>query len=436
MSGLFKNGINYTGAIPTAEEVPFDKTKHNIGDNVQEAIDWTYIRAKSASSDLEDYELQTDRKFFEFGQRMGENEESVRELNSNLTDYKNSGYLPLNKADKREFVVGSMNGQGQDTVSSTRVRSGYMKVKPDTTYSMNTNGEALVYEFHEYTSSKVFVKYTTVNATTGSVKVGNTTEFVRVLFRYSDNRNIETSAVDKFVIVEGESVPTTYIPYAPPNTEISALNESLADYGMNNVFDGVLKKGFYTDNGEYYATSGYTDMCTNFYSCNSNNIINIKYSKDLSRSTGAEHTIIVCFYNSSKSFISVVGSGMTGNTFKLNAPSNANYFTISFGNKTANLSENDKVTIYVNNAIDTLKSELTVIGASFTDFNDAKTQGKYELNISSAIGNSPSIPSTQGILEVISSGAMVRQIFWHSNGTVWSRVSWYSSWKGWKQLDN
>ena len=101
---------------------------------------------------------------------------------------------------------GSFDGQGQETSANTRIRAGYVGVLPNTQYGIRTNTSLQIYEIHEYTSSRTFIKYTSINSSSTIFKTSSTTGYFRILMRYSDNRILTPDEGAKLQIERGEQL--------------------------------------------------------------------------------------------------------------------------------------------------------------------------------------------------------------------------------------
>ena len=129
---------------------------------------------------------------------------------------------------------GSFDGQGQETVQTTRIRTGYIGVIPSTQYYLATNSTLQIYEIHEYTSAQAFIKYTTVNATTKVLKTSDTTGYVRVLMRYSDNRVVTADEGAMLQINRGET-SQAYSPCLSPEMVVTVPPYSYTDLGTSTT---------------------------------------------------------------------------------------------------------------------------------------------------------------------------------------------------------
>ena len=117
-----------------------------------------------------------------------------------------------NMADQTQFVRGSISGTGNDTVSTTRLRSPFIKVNPNGVYVFSTNSALFIYEIHEYDKNQHWLQYTGISNTSGSVTLLSTTGYIKILIRKSDNADIVVSELTSFQMENG-STATAYEAY-------------------------------------------------------------------------------------------------------------------------------------------------------------------------------------------------------------------------------
>ena len=183
---------------------------------------------------------------------------------------------------------------------------------------------------------------------------GNNTK-IAVLFYSSDCYKSGTTVYSNIQIEKG-TVATEYEPYIPSvkmiADEVSAQNESLADYGLVNKFDGIWKQGYYQNSDGAYASSSTAICNVNKISVASGNVVKFK-TKNIYK------YLILNFFTSNDTWI---------NSFRVEnlsevtatAPTNASYARISiFDNVNISPSQNIVAKVYVNNAIDELKNDLS-----------------------------------------------------------------------------
>lgn len=136
-----------------------------------------------------------------------------------------------------DFVQGSMNSVGIDTVAYTRLRSQFVKVKPLTNYTFSTNSNVLVYEIHFYDNNKNFISFRSVNLTSTTVQTVQDAEYVKILLRKSDNLVINVDEGEGFQMELG-STATDYEPYI--SSELSVDLPTTIYGGTLNLETGEL----------------------------------------------------------------------------------------------------------------------------------------------------------------------------------------------------
>lgn len=117
-----------------------------------------------------------------------------------------------NLIDQTQFVQGSITGSGVDSAVTIRLRSPFVKVLPNTQYSLSVNSEVLLFEIHQYDANKNWLGYLAVNATSYTFTTRSDAEYFKLLIRYSNNATIVVSALTALQMEFG-STATTYEPY-------------------------------------------------------------------------------------------------------------------------------------------------------------------------------------------------------------------------------
>lgn len=135
-----------------------------------------------------------------------------------------------NFANNASIRNGSFDGQGQETSINTRIRTGFFGVLPNTQYGIRTNTSLQIYEIHEYTSSRTFIKYTTINNSSTIFKTSSTTGYFRILMRYSDNRILNPDEGAKLQVERGEQL-SAYSPNQSYSERIIVPFYSYSDLG-------------------------------------------------------------------------------------------------------------------------------------------------------------------------------------------------------------
>lgn len=106
---------------------------------------------------------------------------------------------------------GSISGSGYNSNSTTRIRTAERKaVLPSTEYKIKVNSEVQIYEVHEYTDLTGSSTHLTVNASEYTFTTKSTTNFLRILFRYSNNTTITPSAITELQVTDENFFWKTY----------------------------------------------------------------------------------------------------------------------------------------------------------------------------------------------------------------------------------
>lgn len=112
-----------------------------------------------------------------------------------------------------ELVNGSINSSGADVTSTTRVRSGYVKINGGQNYAVSIGGTVQIYEIHQYKADFTkAVNLISANAQSYVFTADNNTAYIRVLMRFSDNSTIAVSDIVNLQC-EQSSTATSYEPY-------------------------------------------------------------------------------------------------------------------------------------------------------------------------------------------------------------------------------
>ena len=103
-----------------------------------------------------------------------------------------------------DIEQGTISGTGDNTNSTTRIRTASRKaVSPSTEYKIKVNSEVQIYEVHEYTDLTGASTHLTVNASEYTFTTQSTTNYLRILFRYSNNATILPSAITELQVTDG-----------------------------------------------------------------------------------------------------------------------------------------------------------------------------------------------------------------------------------------
>ena len=152
---------------------------------------------------------------------------------------------------------------------------------------------------------------------------------------------------------------------------IEKLNESLADYGIDNVAT-TFYQGWYTDQGVP------NTVRTDFLNCSAEDIVSVKCANTF-------FAIYAVFYDGGKNQLSIANASNTKELSAI-APNNTDYCIVNVvDNKDISPSTIGKVSVYVNNAIDELKNDLggLTFSASGTTLSITDGTNTWTLNANS-----------------------------------------------------
>ena len=159
--------------------------------------------------------------------------------------------------------------------------------------------------------------------------------------------------------IEEGTTATSYEPYIPSvkmlADEVSSQNESLEDYGLVNVFDGGLVQGYIKESdGSIISNSQYITS-DSVYKCSEGDTVIIKYGEKAD-------WFGVGFYNNG-TFVSISQYRTTTKEYKVSVPSGVNQLKFYIGYDTPShqisSTNHNKIALYINNAIDELKNDLS-----------------------------------------------------------------------------
>ncbi len=316
-------------------------------------------------------------------------------INSNLDTLsygENSG--SANLFDKSKIVRGACIGSdGYPYGDDNYGYSDYIHVEPNTEYTFMNVGW-----FNYYDANKSYVS----QSTGGTSTTPSNAKYVIVSF--------ELSVVNSVMVAKFHQ--TEYVPYVMSNYQLTQTNESLEDYGLNNLYDGLTRNGYYSGAGAFTSNNG-AIANVNPYKCNAGDIITIK--TDITRTDSR-----IVFLNSSGGAVSYVDNDFD----KVSVPANATSFVFNFSPTNFN-----HIGVYINNSIDEIKNDLNAF--IVTDLNSAERTGFYSFN--SGASNIPE-SNTAGNLQVINGENFIHQIAYSGNIKIYMRRKDKSNdtWNDWK----
>lgn len=210
---------------------------------------------------------------------------------------------------------------------------------------------------------------------------------------------------------------------------VAALNESLADYGLDNKLNG-LQNGYYDGNtGEYNPISSQGLCNTNPIKATQGQIITIKHDY-------APSQFGMGYFTSSGYGGELQPTKISANEYKVIAPSNcASIVFNSVFDKPVTPQTIEHIGVYVDNQIDVLKNDLSSLGCEIAfgdvDFNNLTNKMVYAIN--GTCTNAPKTTPIHGILIVFkASNDIISQLYHDSDGTLYNRMYWGGTWGSWK----
>ena len=153
---------------------------------------------------------------------------------------------------------------------------------------------------------------------------------------------------------------------------ITNINESLADYGLNRIStnwtQGEANSSGTTDGSTHYVSS-------DFISCSGGDTVTVKLN-------GSYPFTEVLYWNES-TYLTYKSNGNNGNDLVFELPGNATRFRVVVGGSSATPTPQTVgyIGVYVNNAIDALKNDLSFIEKQFTGVSTSPN-GAYAITAS------------------------------------------------------
>ena len=131
-------------------------------------------------------------------------------------------FASVNKLDKSLIEQGDISGSnGAESASTIRLRSGWIPVKPSTTYTLSMSSSAVFKYLYKYSASKGWLRVTALtSASPKSFTTDNDVYYIRVTMGYTNDATIVPSDVSDVQLEQGSS-KSLYVPYAMDNVELS-----------------------------------------------------------------------------------------------------------------------------------------------------------------------------------------------------------------------
>ena len=312
--------------------------------------------------------------------------ESIEELNNNLSQLEYSEVAGgKNLLDPNYFTsqivkaggISNVNGVSWDCdkVNWYIEDLSGISFKENTVYTIvlygkcKNNEQSLTNLCIEYTDgTNSIIMFSSKNTNSLALRVTDSNKTISKLAFYYGSRGTDLNP-KKCGIFEGTIKESDFEPYIPTvkmlAEEVNQQNDSLDNQGLLNKFNGELVQGYPSNENITVTYDNANYVCSkNPIDCNGGDYIEVKN----------QYTIgLVYFYDSSKAYISQ-------SEFPCIAPTNAKYFRFRIG-YVENITPQTvgKISIYINNAIDKLSSNLDTLeygkiagGKNLANINDFK----------------------------------------------------------------
>lgn len=279
--------------------------------------------------------------------------DEVDGVNSNLSEYKDNGYLPKNlfNADNYGHYIYSITiGSDLTQTSSDRYGvSGMLDGSKDITVSIVT-GEVVALLWGIKNNKIAY--YNDFALITSKTYKGGQYDYWVVGFGLESLGTITSDIMkNNKCMVEYGSSATNYVPYF---NSVSDINESLANYGLDNKSNKSWVQGVYGSAGTLVSSYNYGVADTNYHTCSSDNIVSVKMDN--------LESVDIVWYNGTTMLNRVSSSATNGKAVAV-APTNTTQFLYSVRKAESGdaLTPNNvkDVYLYVGNEIDSIKKDLS-----------------------------------------------------------------------------
>lgn len=161
---------------------------------------------------------------------------------------------------------------------------------------------------------------------------------------YSVDTVTSMSGTDKVYVNTGNNIKQITKDNLCGN-DIKGIKANLSDYGLNNVFDGELRNGFFSDNGAAHIFSENEVCGYSLTPCSAGDVVTIK-----NNIAGKE--IYLKFFDSNNTILAKQST--TDNEITMIAPTNSAKFAWSIVKTNITPNQAGHIGVYVNNQIDGL----------------------------------------------------------------------------------
>lgn len=186
---------------------------------------------------------------------------------------KNTGKNLLDKS--VGFTNKWINSNGAEVAGNTNALfNGYIKVAPNTAYTISFKSSVYNMIMSEWNESKTFVKQNIKSASTSyTITTQATTEYLRINFNYNGSTTVTQDIIDSLNIqLEVGSSATSYEAYHGEEYKVDIFNKNLAP--SNEFVFGQYESGVWNGNISTRATTGWMPVSGGYYSMKLNSTEN------------------------------------------------------------------------------------------------------------------------------------------------------------------
>lgn len=275
--------------------------------------------------------------------------DGVNEVNNDLTEYKNDGYLPKNLYNPTNLEQGTLSS-GIPTYNLARVRSKDFVALKKGTYTLSAKASFNVdIDVYKYDANKANPNEVGWGSPSNTFTM-DADGYIKIILRNKDNTsaNVTPDMFNSIQLELGETV-TSFVEYCPPNTEITTINASLDDYNLTNKYNGC-KQGYYdVSSGAFNQRDGY--IC-------SYDKVNCVANKPLKFVIDAKPAEVVVIFFNGTTKVSNVTVTLTDGKGLTTVPATATNLLWYFAKSGATPSNVGHIGVYINNEIDEVKAAL------------------------------------------------------------------------------
>lgn len=181
-----------------------------------------------------DVEKYTQRASIEYDKVLFQVNSDIKvRQNTSALKYGDRIFATCNLIDRDSLRQGSLNGNGDEEASTTRLITDFSsEVLGNTTYVWQktaTGGTLQAYLF-EYNANREFIQYSSLGIGQTTFTTSANTKYIRLLLEYTNHTTITPSAVSNLQLENGSN-ESSYAPYAMDNVELTKIAKGWRSVG-------------------------------------------------------------------------------------------------------------------------------------------------------------------------------------------------------------